>query len=138
MDVEFEDAVRLEVDKSFDAGLDRSIVKAYRKRLQMIRAARDERDFYALKSLHFEKLKGDREGQHSMRLNQQWRLILRLEKRGDGSHPHHRLRITTDMNALTMNEPAEVFPPGEILKDELEARNWSQTEFERSSAGQSA
>jgi HTH-type transcriptional regulator / antitoxin HigA len=24
---------------------------------------------------------------------------------------------------------AEVFPPGEFLKDELEARNWSQTEF---------
>jgi HTH-type transcriptional regulator / antitoxin HigA len=33
------------------------------------------------------------------------------------------------MNALTMNEPAEIFPPGEFLKDELEARNWSQTEF---------
>jgi HTH-type transcriptional regulator / antitoxin HigA len=28
-----------------------------------------------------------------------------------------------------MNETAEVFPPGELLKDELEARNWSQTEF---------
>ena len=24
---------------------------------------------------------------------------------------------------------AEIFPPGEMLKDELEARNWSQTEF---------
>jgi HTH-type transcriptional regulator/antitoxin HigA len=24
---------------------------------------------------------------------------------------------------------AEIFPPGELLKDELEARNWSQTEF---------
>lgn len=30
------------------------------------------------------------------------------------------------MNART---PAEVFPPGEFLKDELEARNWSQIEF---------
>jgi HTH-type transcriptional regulator/antitoxin HigA len=30
-----------------------------------------------------------------------------------------------------MNErmPAEVFPPGEFLRDELEARGWSQTEF---------
>lgn len=27
--------------------------------------------------------------------------------------------------------PAEVFPPGEFLKDELEARNWTQTEFAR-------
>ena len=28
-----------------------------------------------------------------------------------------------------MNTYAEIFPPGEFLKDELEARNWSQTEF---------
>jgi HTH-type transcriptional regulator/antitoxin HigA len=28
-----------------------------------------------------------------------------------------------------MNNTAEFFPPGELLKDELEARNWSQTEF---------
>ena len=30
---------------------------------------------------------------------------------------------------MTMNAYAEVFPPGEFLKDELEARSWSQTEF---------
>lgn len=28
-----------------------------------------------------------------------------------------------------MNTFAEVFPPGEFLRDELEERNWSQTEF---------
>ena len=28
-----------------------------------------------------------------------------------------------------MSNYAEIFPPGEFLKDELEARNWSQTEF---------
>ncbi len=32
-----------------------------------------------MKSLHYEKLRGDREGQHSMRLNDQWRLVLRIE-----------------------------------------------------------
>jgi proteic killer suppression protein len=86
MDVEFEDEAwrRLETDLSFDAGFDRSIVKAYRKRMQLIRAARDERDFYALKSLHFEKLQGKPTGRHSMRLNDQWRLILRFENRDDG------------------------------------------------------
>jgi proteic killer suppression protein len=47
--------------------------------MQVIRAAPDERVFYNLKSLHFEKLKGDRSSQHSMRLNKQWRLILELE-----------------------------------------------------------
>lgn len=75
---------RLEVDPAFTAGHGHEIVKAFRKRLQMIRAAPDERDFYQLKSLHFEKLKGDRLGQFSMRLNQQWRLILRIERREDG------------------------------------------------------
>jgi proteic killer suppression protein len=55
------------------------IVKAYRRRIQQIKAAADERDFYALKSLHYEKLKGDRKHQRSMRLNAQMRLILEIE-----------------------------------------------------------
>lgn len=35
------------------------------------------------------------------------------------------------MRSENMNAriPAEVFPPGEFLKDELEARNWTQVEF---------
>jgi proteic killer suppression protein len=59
------------------------MVKAFRKRMQTIRAARDERDFYALQSLRFEKLKGARSHQHSMRLNDQWRLILEFEGKGE-------------------------------------------------------
>ena len=42
----------------------------------MIRAAPDERDFYAMKSLHFEKM---RSNNHSMRLNNQYRLIIELK-----------------------------------------------------------
>ena len=30
---------------------------------------------------------------------------------------------------MTGRTPAEVFPPGEFLADELEARGWTQTEF---------
>jgi proteic killer suppression protein len=70
---------RLEIDGAFDAGFSREIVRAYRKCLQIIRSASDERVFYNLKSLHFEKLKGDRSHQHSMRLNKQWRLIIEFE-----------------------------------------------------------
>lgn len=83
MEVEFADPAlrQLEIDEKFTASFSAAIVKAFRKRLQMIRAAQDVRDFYALKSLHFEKLKGDRKGQHSMRLNDQFRLILELAKR---------------------------------------------------------
>jgi len=86
MEVDFEDdsLKRLEADPAYTAGYDAAIVKAFRKRMQVIRAAPDERTFYALKSLHFEKLKGDRDGQHSMRLNDQWRLVLRLTQDPSG------------------------------------------------------
>ena len=86
MDVEFEDASlkRLEADPGFTAGYDAAIVKAFRKRMQLIRAAVDERAFYAMKSLHYEKLKGERDGQSSMRLNDQCRLLLRLRQDDDG------------------------------------------------------
>lgn len=85
MDVEFDDESldRLEVDPRFAAGLPQEIVSQYRRKMQVIRAAPDERVFYSLKSLHFEKLSGDREGQYSMRLNKQWRLIIELR----GQHP---------------------------------------------------
>ena len=56
-----------------------AVAERYRSRINLIRNAPDERDFYALKSLHFEKLAGDRAGQYSMRLNLQWRLILEFE-----------------------------------------------------------
>jgi len=83
MDVEFADEAlaKLESDPTYTGGHAPALVKAFRKRMQLIRAAVDERAFRALKSLHFEKLKGDRDGQHSMRLNDQWRLLIRLEER---------------------------------------------------------
>jgi Plasmid maintenance system killer protein len=86
MEVKFEDASlqQLEADASYTAGFDAAIVKAFRKRMQLIRAAADERAFYAMKSLHYEKLKGDRDGQHSMRLNDQWRLIVRVDQDESG------------------------------------------------------
>ena len=86
MDVEFEEEVlrRLAFDPVETGGFDVAVVKAYRKRIQFIRAAADERTFYAMKSLRYEKLKGHREGQHSMRLNDQWRLILRFAMNAHG------------------------------------------------------
>lgn len=86
MEVEFDDSslLRLASDASYDAGYDRITVKTFRMRVQLIRAAEDERAFYQLKSLHFERLQGGRQGQSSMRLNDQWRLILRFRKKEDG------------------------------------------------------
>jgi toxin HigB-1 len=59
--------------------------------MQAIRAAHDERDFYAMKSLRFEKLEGDRSSQRSVRLNDQWRLILEFS----GEAPAKTLLIVT-------------------------------------------
>lgn len=83
MEIEFatDELDRLEIEVGFYAGYPDSIVKAYRKRIQMIRAAIDERDLRAMKSLHFEKLQGNRSGQYSMRLNDQWRLILSIKSK---------------------------------------------------------
>lgn len=91
MEVDFDDERldRLETDPAYDAGFERSVVKGYRKVMQVIRAAPDERDFYALKSLHFEKLEGDRSHERSMRINKYWRLIVELT----GTAPNKRVLI---------------------------------------------
>jgi proteic killer suppression protein len=81
MRVRFRDAVLEEVERNArtDGGYSEAIVKAFRKWMQAIRQADDERVFRAMKSMHFEKLKGARQHQRSMRLNDQWRLILEFE-----------------------------------------------------------
>ena len=71
---------RLDAETDFNGGFDAAIVKAFRRRMMQIRAAEDERTFYALRSLNFERLKGKRKHQYSMRLNDQWRLIIEIEE----------------------------------------------------------
>jgi proteic killer suppression protein len=61
-----------------------AIVKAFRKRMQQLRAVHDERDLKGNRGMKFEEMKGDRKGDFSVRLNKQWRLILRVEE--SGSH----------------------------------------------------
>lgn len=56
--------------------------------MAIIDAALDERDLYANKGLHFEKLSGQRgkQEQWSLRLNKQWRLIVALKEDEDGAY----------------------------------------------------
>ena len=56
--------------------------------MTIIQSAPDERDLYAQKGLRFEKLTGKRgkQGQRSLRLNKQWRLIVTLEKDEQGAY----------------------------------------------------
>jgi toxin HigB-1 len=60
------------------------IAEAFARVMGVIDAMPDVRDLYALKSLHFERLSGDRKGQSSVRLNKQYRLIVTVE-REDGT-----------------------------------------------------
>ncbi len=91
MEVEFDDAAldRLETDRTCATVHPPAVVRGFRKVMQAIRAAADERDLYQLRSLRFEKLKGTRQHQRSLRLNGQWRLI--IEVRGDG--PRKRIGV---------------------------------------------
>ena len=75
---------RIDEEVQYTGGFAGNIVRTFRMRMQAIRAAKNETDFYALKSLHFEKLKGNRKHQHSM-LNKQFRLIVEPEKGKQGS-----------------------------------------------------
>lgn len=77
MEFHDEELRRLAVDASFaPPKWDRDLIKAYRKKIQLIDAAEDERDLRATRSLHLEKLHGGREGTSSIRLNDKMRLIL--------------------------------------------------------------
>ena len=60
------------------------VIDAFFEAMAVIATAHDERDLFALKGFHFEKLSGDRKGAHSLRLNKQFRLIVTFEKDADG------------------------------------------------------
>ena len=86
MEVEFDDDGLDDLETNPKAGAEhaQAVVRGFRKAMQAIRAAVDERDLYQLKGLRFEKLQGKRQHQHSLRLNGKWRLI--VEVRGRGSN----------------------------------------------------
>ncbi|MXW41666.1 MAG: plasmid maintenance system killer protein [Acidimicrobiia bacterium] len=60
------------------------VTKAFRKKVGFLAQAESEADLRNYKALHFEKLKGRRAGQYSIRLNHRWRLILRIEVDTEG------------------------------------------------------
>ena len=74
---------RLYLQGAGSGGYPEGIAEAFVTRVRTIEAANDERDLRALKSLHFEKLKGE-QVRYSVRLNKAWRLILTFEKDKDG------------------------------------------------------
>jgi len=55
---------------------DAAVVEAFFEVMAIIEAAVDERDIRQFKSLHYEKLEGKLQHQHSLRLTKQFRLIV--------------------------------------------------------------
>ena len=55
------------------------IVNGFRKVVNFIEQAVSEQDFRAMRSLNYEKLKGNRSHEHSFRINRQWRLIVEVQ-----------------------------------------------------------
>ena len=74
MEVEFQDKrlALIETDRAAETKLPISVINACRQKLVVIRAAPDVRTLRNWKSLHYEKLRGERSGQRSIRINRQW------------------------------------------------------------------
>lgn len=96
MEVDFadDDLDRLETDPKASARHGQSVDRSFRKVIQAIRMATNVRDLYAMRALRIERLKGKRSHQWSLRLNDQWRLI--VEFRGSGSDSRVMIIEITD------------------------------------------
>jgi len=70
---------RLEVDAHFTGNWPPAVVKEYRLCLHYLRQAINIRDIAALTYLEFHQLDGDRTHQHSLYLNDEWRLVIEIE-----------------------------------------------------------
>jgi proteic killer suppression protein len=80
-----DDLARLERDPGFTNGMDRQLVRSFRKAMILVRGIENEKGLYSWPSLHFEKLKGDRKHQRSIRLHGGFRLIVDIEERANGN-----------------------------------------------------
>ncbi len=62
----------------------KDILKQYKKKVQIFLSVESVNDLKQFRPLHFEVLKGDRQGYNSIRLNIQYRLLFKIEKEGNG------------------------------------------------------
>jgi proteic killer suppression protein len=85
MEIEFADPAlaKIETDEAGETRLPVAVIKSARRKLNVLRAASDDRTLRNWKSLHYEKLKGDREGERSIRINKQYRMVFMLDSESD-------------------------------------------------------
>nr|WP_047166982.1 type II toxin-antitoxin system RelE/ParE family toxin [Sphingomonas sp. Y57] len=73
----------IETDQAGATRLPVPVIKSARRKLTVLRAAIDDRSLRNWKSLHYEKLRGERDGQRSIRLNDQFRMVFELDEQTD-------------------------------------------------------
>ena len=84
----------VETDEAHKLGFPAAVIKSARRKFQVIRRAPDERTLRNWRSLHFEKLQGRRQDEHSIRLNKQWRITFYLHRDRDP----HEVEVTAIEN----------------------------------------
>ena len=82
---------RMETDPESTGGYSAAVADKFRMRIQQIMAAVNENDLRSSGPLHFEKLKGKRKHEYSIRIDKSFRLIFQIESAGEGLN---RLVIT--------------------------------------------
>jgi proteic killer suppression protein len=85
MKVDFTDKslALIETDRAGNTQLPVGVIKAARRKLTVLRAAPDERTLLSWKSLHYVQLKGGRDGQCSIQLNDQFQMAVELNKKAN-------------------------------------------------------
>jgi len=70
----------IETEEAGATRLPVAVIKSARRKLTVLRAATDDRSLRNWKSLHYEKLRGNRDGQRSIRLNDKYRMVFELDQ----------------------------------------------------------
>ena len=73
----------IETERAGETRLSVAVIKSARRKLTVLRAAVDDRSLRNWKSLHYEKLRGARDGQRSIRLNDKYRMVFTLDENTD-------------------------------------------------------
>ncbi len=86
MKVEYADKrlAKIITDDAHKLGLPITVIKAAQKKIIYLEQAPDEQTLHGLRSLNYKKLKGEKEGKRSIRVNDQYRIEFTLD---NGEHP---------------------------------------------------
>jgi proteic killer suppression protein len=81
MKIEFRDKrlALIRTPRAAELRLPVAVIKSAQEKLILIEAAPDERTLRNWRSLRYKKLEGNRSGERSVRLNDQWRLVFTLD-----------------------------------------------------------